>query len=151
MNYFQKLSDSSKVWIYPSTRELTVQESEAIINELNPFVQSWDSHGASLKAEVIIIENQFIVIAVDESIESPSGCSIDRSVKKIKELGQKLSIDFFNRLKMVVKTDLEKKTISYSELDNYKTWKVYNPLVKTVKELNNSFLIPVLESGLLHE
>jgi hypothetical protein len=149
MSYFPTLSYNSRVWIYPASRELTLVESEVILNELKPFVQSWDSHGTPLKADVIILENQFVVIGVDEDIESPSGCSIDRSVKKMKELGQQLSIDFFNRLKMVVKNNIEKKTIAYSSLGDYSEWNIFNPLVKTVNELNESFLIPVKESGLL--
>ena len=149
MSYFLQLSDTSRVWVYPASRELTLVESEVILNELKPFVQSWDSHGTPLKADVVILENQFVVIGVDEDVESPSGCSIDRSVKKMKALGLQLSIDFFNRLKMVVKNDVEKKTIAYASLDNYSEWNVFNPLVKSVKELNESFLIPVKESGLL--
>ena len=149
MNYFSNLNNHSRVWIYPASRELTIEECKIILSELNSFVQTWDSHGAELKAAVEIIENQFVVIAVDENIESPSGCSIDRSVKKMKQIGTSISVDFFNRLKMVVKNDLDKKTISFSELEKYTDWKVFNPLVKSVKELNESFLIPVTESGLV--
>ena len=50
---------------------------------------------------------------------------------------------------MVVKNDIEKKTIAYASLEDYSEWNIFNPLVKSVKELNESFLIPVKESGLL--
>ncbi|MBI1835646.1 MAG: hypothetical protein HYR91_00120 [Flavobacteriia bacterium] len=149
MNYFSEFSDNSRVWIYPSTKELNNLESEILLKELIPFTKSWDSHGTPLKAAVEIIENQFVVFAIDESIESPSGCAIDRSVKKMKELGLLLKIDFFNRLKMVILKDNVKKTIAFADLEEYRDWKIYNPLVKSVSELNHSFLIPVIESGLL--
>jgi hypothetical protein len=50
---------------------------------------------------------------------------------------------------MVVKNNIEKKTIAYASLGDYSEWNIFNPLVKTVNELNESFLIPVKESGLL--
>jgi hypothetical protein len=67
----------------------------------------------------------------------------------MKALGQQLSIDFFNRLKMVVKNDIEKKTIAFASLEDYSEWNIFNPLVKSVKELNDSFLMTVKERGLL--
>lgn len=38
-----------------------------------------------------------MVIAVDERDELPSGCSIDKSVHWLQELGARLQIDFFDR------------------------------------------------------
>lgn len=149
MEFFNDFNFNSKVWIYQASKPFSDDIASEINSNLLSFVQKWDSHGTPLKADVQVFLNQFILIAVDEEIESPSGCSIDRSVKKIKELGSQFNIDFFNRLKMVITNDSETKTVSFADLDQYTDWKVYNPLVKTVKELNTNFLVSVKESGLI--
>jgi hypothetical protein len=99
-------------------------------------------------AESAIIGDHFAVLAVDEQVEMPSGCSIDSSVKLMKDIGNEFQIDFFNRLKLIVEREGEIKMVALSELADYSEWNVYNTLVNTVEDLNNSFLIPVIESEL---
>lgn len=140
-------SSTSRVWIYPANRELTAIEVEQILTDLNQFVAGWDSHGTPLKAQVELLEKRFVTFIVDEAVESPSGCSIDRSVKKMKELGAELKINFFDRLQMVVQKGNERKQIHFSELGDYKDWMLFNPLVANLAELETKFLIPVEESS----
>ena len=146
--YFQELSNDSRLWVYQSDRSFTEAESKSISQKLEAFVFGWNAHGASLKADFMLVNNQFIVLGVDEKMASASGCSIDSSVKIIKEIGKEFSIDFFNRLKLVVEKDSEMKMIAFSDLGEYEEWNIYNTLVNTVEQFNNSFLIPVKESEL---
>ncbi len=146
--YFQELSSDSRLWVYQSGRAFTAVEKEGITNKLNEFVSQWAAHGMALKGEAIIVNDHFIVLSVDERFESASGCSIDSSVKLMKDIGQEYSLDFFNRLKLIVEKDSEMKVISFSDLGEYEDWNIYNTLVNTVDQFNNSFLIPVKESEL---
>ena len=146
--YFEKLSNDARVWVYQSNRPFSADEKAVISNRLSEFVASWAAHGSKLMADATIINDYFVVLSVDEKTAMASGCSIDSSVKVIKELGQQLNIDFFNRLKLVVEKNGEQKMIAFSDLAEYADWNIYDALVNTVEGLNNSFLIPVKESNL---
>ena len=146
--YFQELSNDSRLWVYQADRSFTEAECQNISLKLEEFVSGWAAHGASLKAGAMIVNNHFIVLSVDEKFESASGCSIDSSVKMIKAIGEQYSINFFNRLKLIVENDSEMKMIAFSDLGEYGDWNIYNTLVNTVEQFNNSFLIPVKESEL---
>jgi hypothetical protein len=50
-----------------------------------------------LTASGKVFENRFVVIAVDERNELPSGCSIDKSTHWLQEIGHQLNVDFFDR------------------------------------------------------
>ena len=146
--YFPQLSNDSRVWVYQSNRSFSENEKKLLNESFKDFVSSWATHGSKLVADAIVIEDFFVALAVDENTAMASGCSIDSSVKFIKSVGQHLNIDFFNRLKLVVKKDSETKMISFSDLNQYNDWKIYNTLVNTIEQLNTSFLIPVEESEL---
>lgn len=141
-----ELSLNSKVWVYQSDRKITVSEIETINNLCQNFIAKWAAHGTSLKSDFQVIDNYFLVLSVDENVASASGCSIDSSVKFVKELGARLGIDFFNRMNLIVNNGVEVKLIPFSDLLEYKGWKVYNPLVNTIEQLNTKFLVPVDQS-----
>ena len=56
-----------------------------------------------LTAGVTILENHFIVVALDEGKNGASGCSIDTLQKTIQELEKDLSIALMNRLNVFCK------------------------------------------------
>jgi hypothetical protein len=146
--YFTQLSNNSRVWVYQSNRTFSENEKSLLNESFKEFVSSWAAHGSKLVADAVIIGDYFVALAVDEKTAMASGCSIDSSVKFIKSVGKQLNIDFFNRLKLIVKKDSETKMISFSDLNQYNDWKIYNTLVNTVEQLNTLFLIPVEESEL---
>jgi hypothetical protein len=94
---FNELPDSARVWIYQANRFLTENDSEVISDYLTKSTNQWAAHGAPLKASFKVIEKRFVIIAADESHNVASGCSIDASTRWLKELGNHLSVDFFNR------------------------------------------------------
>lgn len=98
MNYKQ-FSDDAKVWIYQADRILNEEESLIANEEVSKFAQSWVSHSNALKATGALLDNLFLVLMVDESQSTASGCSIDSSVRFIKKLGETLNVDFFDRMK----------------------------------------------------
>jgi hypothetical protein len=134
------------VWVYTANRELSVSEQDAITAKLEPFISGWAAHGHGLLGKSIIIKNRFVILAVDESNATASGCSIDTSVRFIKELGQELNIDFFDRLKLYIEKDNRFNRVALSELHQYGDWDVYNPMISTLKELRENWKIPVNSS-----
>lgn len=142
----KKLPLDARVWVYQSNRILTDLDKQTIFSASKQFVSEWAAHGTSLQSDVEVIDDYFLVLAVDENIASASGCSIDSSVKFVKAIGNELNIDFFNRLNVVVTNGVETKLISFHDLAAYKNYKVYNPLVNTIQQLNENFLLEVIES-----
>ena len=100
---FDTLPGTSKVWIYQSSRRFTQEEEDRIQTAAEEFVDSWTAHQAGLKAGVKIMYHHFLIIAVDESYNNASGCSIDKQVHFVQSQGSKFNIDFFNRMNIVCK------------------------------------------------
>lgn len=112
---YNNLSDSSRVWIYQSNRAFTVEELEYISAKAINFTENWQRHGEDLKASFTIKYNLFLVLAVDESFNAVSGCSIDASVRFVKELEQELNLDLMNKLNISFKAGEQIKILSLSE------------------------------------
>lgn len=94
---FSDIDFQSRVWVYQANRELTPEETGIITETLKASLDTWEAHGKPLTASGKVFEHRFIVIAVDERDELPSGCSIDKSVHWLQEIGQRMNIDFFDR------------------------------------------------------
>jgi hypothetical protein len=101
----EQMPDHSRVWVYQANRSFTASEIQAIENYLAPALTQWAAHGAGLNASFEIRFQQVIVIAVDETVNAASGCSIDASTRWFKEMGAELGIDFFDRSTAVVDGD----------------------------------------------
>tara|TARA_R110002072_G_scaffold302976_1_gene490581 strand:+ start:33446 stop:33895 length:450 start_codon:yes stop_codon:yes gene_type:complete len=147
---FPTLPLDSKVWIYQSDRELSDSEASYLYKELTDFVKKWAAHGTQLFGDVMIVSNRFVILVVDETNTGVSGCSIDTSVQKIKELGANLDVDFFNRMNLYIENNGTFKLVHISELKEYTNWTVFNPMVSTLKELRNNWKIPVTQSNFLN-
>tara|TARA_B000000565_G_scaffold98439_1_gene73204 strand:+ start:554 stop:1018 length:465 start_codon:yes stop_codon:yes gene_type:complete len=95
---FSKISDESKVWIYSSEKKLNMNQIEYIENKISNHLVNWQSHKKDIEAAVQIVENRFVIIAVDETKVSASGCSIDSLYRLIQDIELQLSISLLNRL-----------------------------------------------------
>lgn len=144
--FFPQFRATSKVWVYTADRVLTTSEQEEIAKELKSFISSWATHGDELYGDSVIHENRFVILAVDESSVTASGCSIDTSVKFIKELGNKIGVNFFDRMNLIVERDNTFKSVHISDLKEYMDWNVFNPMVSNLKDLRESWYSPVSAS-----
>lgn len=89
---------AGKVWIYLSDKELSTEMKASIAVDCDAFLKDWNAHGNMLTGSAEILHNRFIVIKIDETGYSASGCSIDKQVQFIKALEQKYAINLLNRL-----------------------------------------------------
>lgn len=94
---FDQLPDSSRLWVYQSNRPFSPSEEEAISLALKNFCSQWEAHGHPLSASFKIEYHQFVVLAVDENVNEASGCSIDGSVRVLKEIQTQNNVDLLNR------------------------------------------------------
>lgn len=113
---FEQLPDTARVWIYQADRILNQSEQAEIQNIAKQFTESWDSHGATVKGSFALKYDRFLILATDDDFNAPSGCSIDKSVALMRELGQKYDVDFFNRTNTIFRDGDDLKTAKMTEI-----------------------------------
>lgn len=152
---FDQLPDTARVWIYQAARLLTDAEVAVIETDLQPAVDSWAAHGTPLLGSAQLRHNRFLIVAVDEGHHLPSGCSIDSSVRWVRQIGQALNTDFFDRSAAFVTTDGAIETITLPQIkaavaDGRITPEttVFNNLVATKTDLLNHWQIKATDSWL---
>ena len=140
------LSPNSRVWVYKSDRPMTTVEKNVIKEELNNFIPQWAAHGNKLFGGAEVVNDWFVVMAVDESQALASGCSIDSSVKFIREIGERLTINFFDRMHVLISKGGIEQNIHFSALSNYQDWKIYDPMIENLSDYTSHWLVNINES-----
>lgn len=136
---FSEFPDYSRVWLYLADRKLEQNEVAFVTEQLSTFTTQWTAHNKQLMAAGVLLFDQYIVLTVNEEVESASGCSIDSSVRFIKSLGQELQVDFFNRLKVLVVENETTQLVSYFEA-KAKQMYYLDPLITNLGELRSNWL-----------
>ena len=146
---YSDLQNDSRVWVYQSDKLLTPSEKASIERDLIDLCNSWSAHGSPLSASFHIYD-WFICLFVDESKSQASGCSIDSSVKVIREISSRFNINFFNRLNIAYKEEEETKVLPLSEFKKIisSSMLVYNNLVQTKEEFDENWVISIEKSWL---
>ncbi|KRT15702.1 ABC transporter ATPase [Pedobacter ginsenosidimutans] len=146
-------SPQSRVWIYQSDRKFTSTEESEILNKLAAFTNQWKAHGNELLAKAEIRYGFFIILTVDESQAGVTGCSIDSSVRLIKEIEQEYHVDLFNRFNIAYKVNGEVVVNSKEDFETLVNIKqvtpetiVFNNMVQNLAELNNKWEVPFQNS-----
>ena len=152
---FNQLPDTARVWVYQSARPLTDAEVAVIETDLQPAVDGWAAHGTPLLGSAQLLNNRFLIVAVDEGHHLPSGCSIDSSVRWVREIGQTLNTDFFDRSAAFVTADGSIETVALPQIKAAVAegrlapdTTVFNNLVATKAELRNNWQIKATDSWL---
>ena len=143
---FENISDDSRIWIYASPIFLDNENQTYISKLLSNHLESWQAHQVSLTAALTILENHFIVIALDENIAGASGCSIDSLQHKIQEIENYLAVSLTNRLNVFCIIDDKIECIPSSELSKFvnKETLFYDLTIQKKSDLS-SYLKPIKE------
>lgn len=148
-------SPQSRVWVYQCSRQLLLSEALDVDSELEDFCAGWQSHGADVKAYGNLFFGQFLVLMADESAAAVSGCSTDSSVRFVKNMEQKFGVNFFDRTTLAFfKKDkiqlLPLGQLQYAFDNGFIDAETlyFNNLIQTKKELEENWIIPVLQSWL---
>ncbi|MEO6329234.1 MAG: hypothetical protein ABIO55_09890 [Ginsengibacter sp.] len=148
-------ADDSRVWIYQSNRQFTIEEVLLIEALLENFATTWKSHGADVKGSAKLFFGQFIILLADETATGVSGCSTDSSVRLIKNVEQDYNVNLFDRkiLAFIIKERIQ--LISLDQLNDAIEDELISPdtlyfnnTIQTKKELTDSWIIPVKKSWL---
>ena len=150
---FNQLNNNARVWVYLCNRKFTADEINDLEIRLKNFVEQWTAHKKDLAASFSIYNGVAIILAVDETQNDASGCSIDSSVRIMKEIEQTYNVELFNRQLVafqkndqfeVINIDLFKKKLESGEINNHTN--VLNTLVNTKAEINSNFVVPLNKS-----
>ena len=148
---FNTTADQSRIWLYAAEQELTNEQEDHILKSISAHLQNWEAHKVPLIAGVTILENRFIVVALDENENGASGCSIDTLQKLIQNLEKELSVSLLNRLNVFCKIEDEILCIPSFKLSAVanKDTLFYDLTILTKSDLN-TYLKPISEGWCAH-
>ena len=153
---FDQLPDSSRIWVYQASRKLSASEIAMMEETLKDLCNSWKAHGAELHTSFSIQYSQFILLGVDESMAGASGCSIDGSVRQLKEIQSHIGIDLFDRTQVAFLSGETVEVVKMTDLKNHflsgrlnGASLLFNNAISQKGDLKKNWLIPVEKSWLV--
>ncbi len=149
---FNQLPPHARIWVYQSDRQLATEEATLVSEVFHSFCQQWEAHGQPLKTSFQLLLNQFLIVSVDEGFNNASGCSIDGSVRILKNFQAK-NINFLDPSKIaflvndqvVLYSRLELKSVFASGVLSASTT-TFNNLVSSKAEFENNWEVVVEKS-----
>ena len=97
---FKSLPKNSRIWIFPSSKEIDIHKKSKIKERLVKFISDWTSHNKNIQAGFELPYNRFIVIALNQNLQNASGCSID-SLMNIIQIFENIRYFYFSGKKRV--------------------------------------------------
>lgn len=150
---FESLPETSRVWVYQANRSFNAAELAELKEAFDAFVTEWTAHGQDLKAGFEMRYNRFIILGLDQSQTSASGCSIDASVHFIQRLEKKYNVELLDKMNVSYK---QGEFVAYKPLLDFKKMAkqkavsaktiVFNNLVATKGEYQEHWEVPASES-----
>jgi hypothetical protein len=147
------MSKDSRIWIYQSNRKFIASELEELNSKIVAFLNSWASHGSEMLCSYQIKYDRFIIIALDESKTSASGCSIDSCVHFIQGLEKTFEVLLLDKMNVAFK---QGEYITYKSIQDFKKLVsnksvskktiVYNNLVVDIDDFNSNWEVPASDS-----
>lgn len=152
---FDNISDSARIWVFGTSECLSQNEKVDAEEFLKDFVENWTSHDNSLLGSFQVLHSRFIVLAIDETHKAASGCSIDKSVRAITELGAKIQKDFTNKALVYIQNQTEIQVIKLQEINNAisegvleENTAIFDLLIHQKSQLATEFVKPAKETWL---
>lgn len=150
----EDFSNTSKVWIYQSSRKFAISEALQIEAIMEDFLENWKSHGEPVKGYANLFFGQFLILMADDSVRV-GGCSTYESVKVLKQIETLFNVSLFDRqsLAFIVKDKIELlplAQLNFAIEHNHilPTTPYFNNLVATKEDLLNKWIIPAKDSWL---
>ncbi len=109
------LPDSARLWVFGASRPLTAGEESRLLNEVEGFLGQWKAHGHPLAAAHEWRQGRFLLVAVDDTVSAPSGCSIDALVRRLRELEQEMELSLVGSAPVWYRTGDEIHRVSRPE------------------------------------
>ncbi len=87
---FSELADDARLWIFAASDPLTGERADALLREVDDYLEQWKAHGEILRCARDWRNDRFLAIGVDQSTAGASGCSIDGLFRALQRLQSSL-------------------------------------------------------------
>lgn len=149
---FESINLGAKIWIFQSDAIISAFQEENIKQQIEFFLPTWSSHGNELITSYQIKHKRFIIIAVDESTSGASGCSIDKLVHFIQNLGAQLQLNLMDR-RIAYVDNGNIATVDISQIKNKiasgeirEETPIFNNSITTKEELSSKWVQKAINS-----
>ena len=112
-----QLGNNAHVWIFGISPSLDAQKSDALLRQVNGFLENWAAHGVPIAGAAEVREGSFLVVAADEQREK-SGCSIDRMFGTLRQLERDLGVAILDSNRIFYRDQDEVRTVSRNDFRN---------------------------------
>ena len=150
---YNLISETAKVWIYPSNRKFYDNEIDVLHQKIKTFLDEWKSDDEDFKVAYKLEYNRFIVFFADESSTPLMNADIDVSVQFILQLQQEYNVELLDKMNVCFK---QGEYVQYKDLKDFKkliknravTGKtvVFDNLINSKEEFDNYWEGPITES-----
>ena len=146
--------DESRIWIYQADCPFEEDAIMLINEDIDAFCEQWTCHSRDVHAIGGVMHDQFVVLVVDETQASTSGCSIDKSVAFVKSLERKYDRSLLERDRVAWLDDREQiHTVPLADLPAEVAngtitmdTKVFDNLVANRKDYISRWTVPLGQS-----
>ncbi|MCF1749616.1 hypothetical protein [Mariniradius sediminis] len=153
---FDQMPAHARVWVYQADRKLNEDELTTVKRTLERFCGQWNTHGAGMPTSFDIRFGQILILAVDESQLGASGCSIDSSVRTLRDLEQTLHLNLLDQGKVsFFKSDNQLEVLPFSGIKSrvaagaiQSESLVLNPAVARKSDLDSVWITKAKDSWL---
>jgi len=151
---YASLPETSKVFIYPSSRKFYEKELEELNSFLNDFLKNWKNLEEPLMTSYQIKYNRFIVITTNpKNGNTLNTLTIDVLVQFIIKLQERYNVILLDKMNACFK---QGNFVQYKDLKEFKKLVknkavstktiVFDNLVQTKADFNEFWEIPITES-----
>ncbi|WP_372793135.1 ABC transporter ATPase [Lutibacter sp.] len=114
---FTQLPDDAKLWVFPSSRKFYAQEIAGIKEKIEGFLSEWDDQGILIRCSYKLEYDRFIIIAVDDSLNSLSLEAHNLLITFIQELEKELEVVLMDKMNVCYK---QGEFVQYKDLIEFK-------------------------------
>jgi len=150
---YSTISDTAKVWVYPSSRKFYPNEIEEVTQKIQSFIQNWKAGDENFTASFQFLYDRFIVLIADDEKSALQNVDIDASVAFILKLQEEYNVQLLDKMNVCFK---QGKYVQYKELKDFKkllknkavTGKtiIFDNLVVNNYDFKNFWEIPIEDS-----
>ena len=150
---FDEISETAKVWVYPSSRKFYPNELGQIEEKIEEFLAGWKSDDDAFKASYQFLYQRFIILVAENETAALKVQDIDASVAFIIGLQEEFDVVLLDKMNVCFK---QGEFVQYKELADFKkllknkavTAKtiVFDNLISTKDDLENHWELPIEDS-----
>lgn len=106
----------NQLFVFAYREQLSLEANRRLTGEISVFLSQWNSHGKSLHATALTMENRFLIIETSGS--QPGGCSKDTLFRSLDEINRYLNLSLIKPSSFFLEINGEPCPISRKELQD---------------------------------